>query len=85
MQLIVTINADDAEDGSQLQKIVGGWITSTSGLVLLDDEYEVNVSKVEDAQGHVDQIRMGEKQRIRRLLLSRHQQAAADLIRDEQL
>jgi hypothetical protein len=43
------------------------------------------VTKIEDASQHVNQIREGEKQRIRRALLNQHHQAAADYLRDETL
>jgi hypothetical protein len=83
LKVVVTILAEDSDSG-ELAEIVKAWTINPEDVVLMDDETEVVVAKVETFQ-EVDQVREAEKQRIRRLAINHGLSNFADYLRDENL
>jgi hypothetical protein len=83
LKVVVTILAEDGDSG-ELAKIVTAWVANPEDVVLMDEDSEVPVAKVETFL-ETDQVREAEKQRIRRLAINLGLSNFADYLRDENL
>jgi hypothetical protein len=84
LKVVATLLANEGDNG-ELAKIVADWTANPEDLVMMDEGSEVPVAKVELAQLAIDQVREGEKQRIRRLAINHGLNTFAVYLRDENL